>query len=110
VLVPAVEVPVGPGQFPYEAEATWYEPDHAAAVQALRSVLDDPAAAGARADRARARVLADFSSEQCGAIWRDRVAALRADRARAAVAENTAPATALRLAARVVSRMRAWRR
>jgi glycosyltransferase involved in cell wall biosynthesis len=111
-LVPAVEVPVGPGQFPYDPDARWYEPDHDAAVRALRGVLDDPTAARSRADRARSRVLAAYSPERCGRELRDRVAALRVDRARtpelAAATPQAAPIAGG--VQQLVSRMRAWRR
>ncbi len=91
-LVPIREIEVGPDQFPYEPHARWADPDVEVAARALRAIVDDPDTARVRAERARRRVLRDFSPERCGVVLRDRVAAVRATR-------ETAAATALAAAA-----------
>lgn len=60
-LVPWVPIEVGPGAEPYPATARWAEPDHAAAVHAIRSLLDDPEAAHARARRGVELIERDWS-------------------------------------------------
>lgn len=86
-LVRSTPTLVGPGNFPYEADAWWHEPDldHAAAL--LRAVADDPAGARAMAARARTRVLTEHTLERTGVFIRDRAAGARA-------ARETAEATA----------------
>src|ERR1700761_43978 len=46
---------VGPGCWPYPADAHWAEVDLAAAARAMREVFDDPGAARERGARAAAR-------------------------------------------------------
>ena len=61
VLVPWAPIEVGPGADPYPASALWAEPDHAAAVLAIRSLLDDPTAAQERARRGIEAIERDWS-------------------------------------------------
>jgi glycosyltransferase involved in cell wall biosynthesis len=72
-LVPASRVPVGPGNDPYEPTDTWAEPDLAHAAAFLRTLVDDPAAAAQRAERAQQRVLRDHHPSVTGAWIRERV-------------------------------------
>jgi glycosyltransferase involved in cell wall biosynthesis len=65
VLVPAAEVLIGPGSY-YPAEGHWAEPDHAAAVAALRRVRTDEGLRRRLAD-AGPRALERFSSDAVGA-------------------------------------------
>lgn len=60
-LIPHTLVPVGPDCHPYPPEALWAEPDHAAAVDATRDLIDDPIAARERANRAAAALARDWS-------------------------------------------------
>lgn len=60
-LVPYTLAPVGPNCHPYPAEALWAEPDHDAAVSAIRALIDDPVSARARADRAAAVIAREWS-------------------------------------------------
>jgi glycosyltransferase involved in cell wall biosynthesis len=80
-LVPSRLVPIGPDNVPYPAEGQWAEPDHAAAVAALRSMVDDAAAHRARAADARRRVLERFAAGRCGAAAAARLDEIRARRA-----------------------------
>ena len=80
-LVPARLVPIGPDNVPYPAAGQWAEPDHAAAVAALRSMVDDAARHRARAAEARRRVLDRFSAGRCGATAAARLDEIRARRA-----------------------------
>ncbi|MGH4017461.1 MAG: glycosyltransferase, partial [Pseudonocardiaceae bacterium] len=57
-LVPATLVEVGPGRFPYPADALWAEPDLDRAAAAMRSVLADPADAARRGAAGRAHLAA----------------------------------------------------
>ena len=90
-LVPAREIAVGPGQFPYEPTALWGDPDLAAAARHLIDLAADPAAARARAALARAHVLSSFTPERTGLFIRNRIAAVRATREEAAARLQPAP-------------------
>ncbi|GAA3535865.1 FkbM family methyltransferase [Amycolatopsis ultiminotia] len=59
--VPYRLVAVGPDSHPYQAGATWAEPDLAAAAAAMRQVADDPDEAVKRGLRARDTILRDRS-------------------------------------------------
>lgn len=96
-LVPATEIPVGEGSFPYEPDATWFDPDLDAAVAAMAAVAADPAGARARAAAGRSYVLDEFSPARCGAFARDRLAMHRAVRAERAAADAAAAEAARRL-------------
>jgi glycosyltransferase involved in cell wall biosynthesis len=67
-------VPIGPGRDPYPAEGEWAEPDLDHAAAAMRAVRADPAAAQARAERARAEVLAAHAPAVAGRAMADRLA------------------------------------
>jgi glycosyltransferase involved in cell wall biosynthesis len=77
-LVPTSAVPVGLGNDPYPAVATWAEPDLDVAVSHLREIAADPTAARARAGTARQRALDTYDADMCSAIVAQRVAAIRA--------------------------------
>lgn len=62
-LVPVSLVAVGHAP-PYPSDGTWAEPDHGAAVEALRAVAADPDAARARARAAGAGVRERFSLDR----------------------------------------------
>ncbi|HEY1575314.1 MAG TPA: glycosyltransferase [Pseudonocardiaceae bacterium] len=81
--IPYRIVRVGPGWYPYQEDATWAEPDLAAAADALRQVADDPAEATRRGAAAREHVLRTRSMDAAAAwvrtelgaayrTWRDR--------------------------------------
>ena len=72
------EIAVGPGQFPYEPDSMWADPHLDEAAALMRSAVDDVAGTRERADRARARVLRDFSPLVSGTFARNRLAGLRA--------------------------------
>lgn len=55
--VPYRMTTVGPGNFPYQSDAIWADPDLDAAAAAMREVADDPAEAARRGQAARAYVL-----------------------------------------------------
>jgi glycosyltransferase involved in cell wall biosynthesis len=80
-LVPSRLVPIGPDNVPYPAAGLWAEPDHAAAVAALASMVDDAADHRARAAAARHHLLERFSARRCGAIAAARLDEIRARRA-----------------------------
>jgi Glycosyl transferases group 1 len=69
--------PIGPGRAPYPPEARWAEPDldHAAAL--MRTVVDDPDDARARAARAVEHVRTELSVQRCGPRLAAAVAAVR---------------------------------
>ncbi|BCW88367.1 hypothetical protein sos41_15060 [Alphaproteobacteria bacterium SO-S41] len=72
--VPHTLTAVGPCDYVHaEPGRRWAEPDHAAAVKALRAAIDDPTASRARAATAQQRLAAEFGFE---AIGRRYVAAL----------------------------------
>lgn len=58
LLVPWTMVGVGRGDYPNGAGQWWAEPDHEAAVAALRTVYDDPTAARKKGEQARTDILA----------------------------------------------------
>jgi glycosyltransferase involved in cell wall biosynthesis len=78
LLVPAGRTAVGEHAPPYDPAESWADPDLDAAAAAMRAVVEDPAAAAARAERARVRILAEhgraravrFLTERLGAIER----------------------------------------
>ncbi len=76
-LVPTTPAPVGPGNDPYPALATWAEPDLGVAVEYLRQIAADPLAARARAQSARQRAVDTYDADMCSAIVSARVAAIR---------------------------------
>ena len=78
-LVPTTPVPVGPGNLPYPAVATWAEPDLDIAVAYLREIAADPVAARQRAVTARQRALDTYDADMCSAVVAQRVSAIRAD-------------------------------
>lgn|GEM_PF-810947 len=65
-VVPATPAPVPAGVPAYPAGSVWAEPDLDRAVEALRSVWEDPAEARQRADRGRALVLKRLTPEAVG--------------------------------------------
>jgi glycosyltransferase involved in cell wall biosynthesis len=79
-LVPASEVAVGEGHFPYLPTARWGDPDLSVAADHLQVIAADPTAARARAARSRERVLRQFTTAGCGAFIRNHLAAARATR------------------------------
>jgi glycosyltransferase involved in cell wall biosynthesis len=60
-LIPWSPIAVGPGAKPYPANAVWAEPDHNAAVRAIRDLLDDAETAHIRAIRGVATMRRDWS-------------------------------------------------
>ncbi len=70
-------VDVGPGNAPYDADATWAQPDLDAAAAAMRALRADPAAAAARGAAAAERIRREHSPEAVGAAMRRRLEALR---------------------------------
>ena len=84
-LVPASEMAVGEGSFPYEPTALWGDPDLATATRYLIEIASDPNSARERAARGRAHVLTTFTAERTGLFIRNHVAATRAARESRAV-------------------------
>lgn len=76
LLVPCREVVVQRGEGPFVPGSVWSEPDHDSAVDACRSVYDDPAAAAARAVVAEREVAASLSAVAIGARVRGLLTAL----------------------------------
>ncbi|HWI05999.1 MAG TPA: glycosyltransferase [Solirubrobacteraceae bacterium] len=74
LLVDARPVPIGPGCDPYPAGGEWAEPDLDHAAAQMRAVRADPGAARARAQRARADVLARHAPAAAGRAMADRLA------------------------------------
>ncbi len=72
-LVDHSVVEVGEGVEHYPPSGTWAEPDLEHAVAGLREIVDDPAAAAARATRAQARVAAQFDVEAIGRRMHERL-------------------------------------
>jgi FkbM family methyltransferase len=66
---------VGPGCYPYQADATWADPDLDAAATAMRQVADDPSEAARRGRAARAHVLATRSMAAASEWLRTQLAA-----------------------------------
>ena len=100
-LVPASEIRVGTGHFPYDADALWGDPDLDVAVTHLRDVAADPTASRLRADRTRERVLRAHTPETTGVFIRNRIAGSRADRERDAAVRTQAARAAETLRGRV---------
>lgn len=79
-LVPATEIAVGEGNFPYQPTALWGDPDLATATRYLAEIASDPKSARLRAERGRGHVLTTFTPERTGLFIRNRVASIRAAR------------------------------
>jgi glycosyltransferase involved in cell wall biosynthesis len=71
--VPCTMTRVGHGAGGYHPDAQWAEPDLDAAAWMMREVWENPAAARAKASRARALLLESFSVERCGARMKARL-------------------------------------
>jgi glycosyltransferase involved in cell wall biosynthesis len=80
-LVPARRVPIGREGAPYPVDGEWAEPDHAAAVAALRAAVTDAAAQRERAAAAGPVLLERFSVRRCGERVAARLAEIRRSRA-----------------------------
>lgn len=76
-LVPYRLVPIPSEWWAFAPGAEWAEPDVDAAAAYLRRVHDDPAAARALGDRARAEILESFSLERTARFISDRLDDLR---------------------------------
>jgi hypothetical protein len=76
LLVDARPAPIGPGHDPYPAHGEWAQPDVDHAAAQLRAAHADPAAARARAARARADVLARHAPAVAGRAMAQRLARL----------------------------------
>jgi glycosyltransferase involved in cell wall biosynthesis len=79
-LVGYDEIAVGDGHFPYHPHSRWADPRLDEAVAFMREVVEHPAQARARAERARTRVLGDFGPPGTGLFVRNRLAGVRACR------------------------------
>jgi len=66
--------PIGPGNDPYPADGEWAEPDLDHAAACMRAVLADRAGAQARAQRARAEVVAHHAPAVAGRAMAARLA------------------------------------
>ncbi len=62
----------------YPAEGTWADPDVAAAARLMRRVVEDPAEAAAKGERARADIERLYAPQVTGAIARARLAEIAA--------------------------------
>jgi len=69
-------VPVGSGEYPDHDGQVWAEPDIAAAARAMAAIVDDPAAADARALAGQAFIKTHHSLAAVGRQMRDRLVAL----------------------------------
>lgn len=78
LLVPAGRITIGEHAPPYDPAGFWAEPDLDAAAAAMRSVLEDPAAAAGRAERARVRILAEHGRARAVRFLNQRLAAIEA--------------------------------
>ena len=74
LLVDHRPVPIGPGNEPYPQDGEWAEPDLDHAAMLMRGVHANPAGARARAQRARADVLARHAPPVAGRVMADRLA------------------------------------
>jgi glycosyltransferase involved in cell wall biosynthesis len=74
LLVDARPVPIGVGHDPYPPGGEWAEPDLEHAAEQMRAIHGDPEAAGVRAQRARADVLARHAPAVAGRAMADRLA------------------------------------
>jgi len=81
-LLPWSPAPIGPDAAPYPADGTWADPDLDAAAAALRALLDDPAEAQARGERAAADIATRHGAAVAGAAIAARLAALGPQRRR----------------------------
>lgn len=76
-LVPGESVLVGPDSAPYPPDATWCEPDLDVAVDHLRAVAADPAAARRTAALARQRALDTYDVGMCVDLLKQRLVDIR---------------------------------
>ncbi len=83
VLVPARLIPVQPGEYPHAEGMVWADPDHGAAVDALRLVAGDPGRRARLAGNARRLLEAQASPATVGQRYRRRLEALLARRRQA---------------------------
>jgi glycosyltransferase involved in cell wall biosynthesis len=67
-LIPYELVPIPPGCDPYPTDARWAEPDVAAAAEAMREIVDDPALAKTLGERAASDIARLHSPEVCGRL------------------------------------------
>jgi hypothetical protein len=74
LLVDHRPAPIGPGNDPYPEHGEWAEPDLDQAASLMRLALADPAGGRARAQRARADVLARHAPAAAGRVMADRLA------------------------------------
>jgi glycosyltransferase involved in cell wall biosynthesis len=72
--VDARMVPIGPGHDPYPADGEWAEPDLEHAAACMRAALADRPGAQARAQRARAEVVAHHAPAVAGRAMAERLA------------------------------------
>jgi hypothetical protein len=72
-LVDHRTVPIGPGRDPYPADGEWAEPDLDHAAALMRAVRDAPAQARLRADRLRADVEREHAPAAAGAAMAQRL-------------------------------------
>ncbi len=75
-LVPYKLVPVGAGEYPDHQGQVWAEPDIAVAAAHMASIVDDPAAAEARALAGQAFIKSHHSLAGVGKQMRDRLTSL----------------------------------
>lgn len=73
-LVPARVVPIGHDDITYAGRGVWAEPDLVVAARLMRAVAADPAAAAAKAARARTEALRTWTAERAADFVRDRFA------------------------------------
>jgi len=76
-LVPTSPAPVGPGNLPYPAGATWAEPDHDAAVDHLRSIVADLSGSRQRAQLAQSRAADTYDDLVCSDLIMARINQVR---------------------------------
>jgi len=69
-------VPVGAGAYPDHAGQVWAEPDIGPAARAMASIVDDPAAAEARATAGQTFIKTHHSLGAVGREMRDRLVTL----------------------------------
>jgi glycosyltransferase involved in cell wall biosynthesis len=74
-LLPYRLVDVGPENHPYPSDAQWAEPDVDTAARTMRTIVDDPTHARARAEHARQRIAEQFSLARAAASMTKRLAA-----------------------------------
>lgn len=76
-MVPWAPMRVGRGAAPYPPDGTWADPDLNALADALRWIVEEPAAAAAMAERGQQRVAEHHSLERCGRAMAARVEEIR---------------------------------